>query len=161
MVLITGGVKSGKSSLALTLARQQPAPRVFIATGVAMDDEFKQRIEIHRRERGADFILHEEPTEIMRPLEHVKAGVYVIDCITLWVNNLLYYKHNTDEYCGKLITALTGREIIVTNEVGWGVIPDNALSRQYIDTLGAVNKALAQHADTVYLMASGIPMRIK
>lgn len=161
MILITGGIKSGKSSLALTLARQQPAARVFIATGMAMDDEFKKRIAIHQRERGTDFILHEEPTEITRPLEHVNAGVYVIDCITLWVNNLIYYNLSPDAYCEKLICALTGREIIVTNEVGWGVIPDNALSRRYVDALGAVNKALAKQADTVYLMASGIPMRIK
>lgn len=161
MILITGGVKSGKSSLALTLARQHSEPRVFIATGVAMDDELRNRIAVHQHERGTDFILHEEPTEIMRPLKHVLAGVYIIDCITLWVNNLLYNNLNPDEYCQKLITALTGREIIVTNEVGWGVIPDNALSRQYIDSLGAVNKALARHADTVYLMVSGIPMRIK
>lgn len=161
MILITGGVKSGKSSLALTLARRHPEPRVFIATGVAMDDEFRARIDAHQRERGADFILHEEPTEIMRPLEHVRAEVYVIDCITLWVNNLLYHHLNTNDYCDKLIAALTGREIIVTNEVGWGVMPDNALARRYVDALGAVNKALAHKADTVYLMASGIPMRIK
>lgn len=161
MILVTGGVKSGKSSFALTLARAHPGPRSFIATGVAMDDEFRARIEAHQRERGTDFILYEEQTEIMHPLEFVRAEVYVIDCITLWVNNLLYHSLNIDDYSDKLISALTGREIIVTNEVGWGIMPDNALARQYADALGKVNKALASRADIVYLMASGIPMRIK
>ncbi|MGA2091397.1 MAG: bifunctional adenosylcobinamide kinase/adenosylcobinamide-phosphate guanylyltransferase, partial [Endomicrobiales bacterium] len=91
----------------------------------------------------------------------VDAQVYVVDCITLWVNNLLYHHLDIDTYVDKLITSLTGKEIFVTNEVGGGIIPDNALARQYIDAIGKINRVIAQKADTVYLMISGIPLRLK
>ncbi len=161
MILITGGIKSGKSTLAVKLARECAAPRIFIATGVPMDHEFEKRIAIHQKERGDDFILFEEPTEIFKPLTTVTAGVFLIDCITLWVNNLLYHKLDVDRYIEKLASSLTGKEIFVTNEVGWGVIPDNELARKYIDAIGKTNALLAQRADAVYLMVSGIPTRIK
>ena len=161
MILITGGIKSGKSSLALELARTSKGPRAFIATCVAFDGEMKKRIKRHQKERGTGFVLYEEPTDIFKPLRRSKAKVIVIDCVTIWVSNLIYYKKNVSKYFKSFLAALKGNEIIVTNEVGWGIIPDNGLSREYLNRISEINKLLAQRADKVYLMVSGIKVRIK
>jgi adenosylcobinamide kinase/adenosylcobinamide-phosphate guanylyltransferase len=161
MILITGGIKSGKSSLALELAKKRKGPRAFLATSEAFDGEMKARIKRHKAERGSGFKLYEEPTDIFTPLKTIKANVIVIDCITVWVSNLIYYKKDLKEYFKKFISSLSGNEIIVTNEVGLGVIPDNALSREYVDRLGEINKMLTKKADEVYLMVSGIKIKVK
>ncbi len=161
MILLTGGVKSGKSLRAQHLAMECDQPRVFIATGVPFDEEMRARIERHKTDRGEGFILREEPVEIHKPLAEIKASVYVIDCMTTWLANLLHYGVDVPEAIDRLFRALTGREIVVTNEVGWGLMPAEAESRKYIDLLGGLNKRLAGRADEVYLMASGLPLRLK
>ena len=161
MILITGGVKSGKSSLALELARKIKGPRVFVATSEAFDGEMKARIKRHKMERGSGFALCEEPIDIFKPLRTEKANVVVIDCITVWVSNLIYYKKDLKEYFRKFMNSLNGNEIIVTNEVGLGVIPDNAMSREYVDRLGEINNIISKKAAEVYLMVSGIKVKIK
>ena len=161
MILITGGVKSGKSTLALELARKIKGPRVFIATSEPIDKEMKAKIKRHKLERGSGFEVFEEPTEIFRPLKTQKANVYLVDCITTWVSNLIYHKKDLPQYFITLIDSLDGNEIVVTNEVGWGVIPANKLSRDYINYIGEINKMLAQKADEVYLMVSGLKVKIK
>ena len=142
MILITGGVKSGKSSFALELAGKFRGPRAFIATCEAFDREMKAKIKRHKSDRGPGFALYEEPTDIFRPLRAGKAGVYVIDCVTVWVSNLLYYKKDIKKYFGRFLGSLRGNEIIVTNEAGLGVIPDNEMSRGYVNHLGEINKLL-------------------
>ncbi len=161
MILITGGIKSGKSTLALELARKSKSPRAFIATCEAFDYEMKERIKHHQKERGGGFILFEEPTDIFKPLRKTKANTVVIDCVTTWVSNLIYYKKDLNKFFKDFLEALKGNEIIVTNEVGCGIIPDNKLSREYLNRIGEINKLLAQRADEVYLMVSGIKVRIK
>lgn len=161
MILITGGIKSGKSLRAQHLAMEYDPPRVFIATGVPFDEEMGARIERHKSDRGEGFILCEEPVGIHTPLAEIKASVYVIDCMTTWLANLLHYGVDVPEAIDKFFEALTGREIVVTNEVGWGLMPVEAESRKYIDLLGGLNKRLAFRADEVYLMASGLPLRLK
>ncbi|MCX5781397.1 MAG: bifunctional adenosylcobinamide kinase/adenosylcobinamide-phosphate guanylyltransferase [Elusimicrobia bacterium] len=161
MILITGGVKSGKSTLALELALKIPKPRVFVATSVPFDSEMRSKIKRHRTERGNGFILHEEPTEISALIEKAKANVVLIDCVTTWVGNLMHYGKNTNLYFANLLDSLKGNEILVTNEVGHGIIPENPLARDYLNLLGNINKSLAKRADEVYLMVSGIKVKIK
>ena len=161
MILLTGGVKSGKSRFALELAKKFDAPKVFIASGVPFDDEMKARITRHREERDQDFILCEEPIEIYRPLIECAANVYVIDCLTTWIGNLLHLEKDVEKEMDVLLRNLTGKEIFITNEVGWGIMPVNELSRKFIDHLGNINKKLAEKSDVVYLMVSGLRVRVK
>jgi len=161
MILITGGVKSGKSTLALELARKSSAPRLFIATSVPFDAEMTRKIARHKKERGNGFILREEPCDIHKPLKTGGVNVTLIDCVTTWVSNLIYYKKDLNKYFKNFLGSLRGNEIIVTNEVGLGIIPADGLSREYLNRLGNINKLLAARADEVYLMVSGIKVRIK
>ncbi len=162
VTFITGGIKSGKSSYAVKLAMQYEKPRIFIATAVAFDDEMRKRIENHRIERGLEFETIEEPIKLAEVLTHAEGNVCVIDCITVWINNLIYY--NKLDEIEKFIEALKNpscNTIIVSNEVGMGIIPDNKLSRQYADMLGKTNQKIVNLADNVIFMLSGIPLYIK
>lgn len=161
MILLTGGVKSGKSNFALELAKKFAPNKVFIASGVPFDGEMKARIARHKAERDPDFILYEEPIEIYRPLMECSANVYVIDCLTTWMGNLLHYERDVEKEIDILFKNLTGKEIFITNEVGWGIMPLNEMSRKFIDYLGNLNKKLAEKSDEVYLMVSGLKVRIK
>jgi adenosylcobinamide kinase / adenosylcobinamide-phosphate guanylyltransferase len=161
MILLTGGVKSGKSNFALDLAKNFGPNKVFIASGVPFDEEMKARIARHKAERDPDFILYEEPIEIYRPLMECSANVYIIDCLTTWMGNLLHYGRDVEKEIDILVKHLTGKEIFITNEVGWGIMPLNEMSRKFIDHLGNLNKKLAEKSDEVYLMVSGLKVRIK
>jgi adenosylcobinamide kinase/adenosylcobinamide-phosphate guanylyltransferase len=161
MILLTGGVKSGKSNFALELAKKFDSPKVFIASGVPFDNEMKTRIAKHQDTRDKDFVLYEEPIEIYKPLIECAANVYVIDCLTTWIGNLLHHKKDVDKEIDLLIKNLTGKEIFITNEVGWGIMPVNELSRKFIDHLGNINKKLAEKSNEVYLLVSGLRIRVK
>ena len=161
MVLILGGVKSGKSTYALTLALEYRKPRAFLATAEPFDPEMKKRIERHKESRGDDFELFEEPVNIGSFLPGLSHNVIVVDCLTVWLANL--YHHNLDitKEAECLLGNLTGREIFVSNEVGWGIIPESALARDYAERLAKLNQKLAQKAENVYLMVAGIATKIK
>lgn len=167
-LLITGGVKSGKSRRALELARSLwQVPRYFLATAEAFDEEMRARIERHKQERrtpqGEDeFITIEEPLWINRAIQHC-SGPVIIDCIPLWINNVLYYQKEGDflSIREEFISGLPPDCIIVTNETGWGNIPADSLTRRYNLLLGETNILLAQKVDQVELMVAGIPVRIK
>lgn len=162
VALITGGIKSGKSSYAIESAMQYDKPRVFIATAVAFDSEMRARIEKHKKERGFKFETTEEPIYLAKTIKEAKGSVCVIDCITVWLNNLLYYnKIDEIEKFLKVLKNPPCSTIIVSNEVGMGIMPDNKLSRQYIDTLGTTNQRIAAIAKNVILMVSGIALYIK
>ncbi len=170
VTLITGGVRSGKSSHAIALAMGRPgARRGFIATAEALDEEMSARIARHRATRPAGFETIEEP---LRPGAAVKAiggrvDVVVVDCLTLWVANLMGRGDDDGAIIAEgdtLIEALGQAEceaIVVSGEVGWGVVPDNAVARRFCDLLGVVNQKVARAADTVLLMVAGYPMRLK
>jgi adenosylcobinamide kinase/adenosylcobinamide-phosphate guanylyltransferase len=170
VVLITGGARCGKSSYALKLALENRGPRVFIATAEPADEEMRRRIERHRKEREGSFTTIEEPVDLDRALLSVPegTGVAVIDCLTVWLGNL-YHRCGSgngriNEKISKLLeTAVTVRFdlIVVTNEVGWGIVPDNALSRSYRDLLGELNRRFAETAAAVYFLCCGIPIQIK
>jgi adenosylcobinamide kinase/adenosylcobinamide-phosphate guanylyltransferase len=162
ITFITGGVKSAKSSFALEFALKYKKPRIFIATAVAFDDEMKKRIENHRLERGFEFETIEEPVELSNAIKKADGNICIIDCITVWINNLLYYNRLDEiEKFTETLKNPPSDVVIVSNEVGMGIMPDNKLSRQYADILGKTNQKIANLADNVVFMISGIPLYIK
>jgi adenosylcobinamide kinase/adenosylcobinamide-phosphate guanylyltransferase len=186
LILVTGGSRSGKSGFALELARAYEGPRIFLATAQPFDEEMAQRIAAHQRDRPAGWILREEPINVPEALADAlnSAHTVIVDCVTVWVANLLLGDENFDEGSaaaqasslvshvraaeasaasngGAKSTAYGGAVIVVTNEVGSGIVPDNAISRRFRDCAGRANQMIAREADEVYSMISGIPIRIK
>jgi adenosylcobinamide kinase/adenosylcobinamide-phosphate guanylyltransferase len=168
VTLITGGGRSGKSRYALEISRSFEN-KVFIATAESFDDEMADRISRHRQERGNTFKTIEEPVRLAKALAGVSAGtqVAVIDCITVWLGNLMHHLKIDEKNCtpvDRFLDVLASppcNVVIVTNEVGMGVIPADAMSRAYRDLAGAVNQKIAAVADAVFFMVSGIPFKIK
>lgn len=170
IILMTGGMRSGKSQYALWRARQINGVRIFLATAQPFDDGLRQRVQKHKEQRGNDFRALEEPVYLGKALAAIgeAPAVVVIDCLTVWVNNLFHeMKDNVtaiQEQKDSFVRALTDcplTVIVVTNEVGMGIIPDNPLARDFADALGMLNQQLAQLSDEVILMVSGIPLWIK
>lgn len=157
--LITGGVKSGKSSFALRLAEDFSEPRYFLATAEAFDDELKARIAKHKEERAERFSTIEEPLEIVQNLKENM----ILDCLPLWLNNMFHYgrESSLDEAINSFIAKLPQNIIIVTNEIGMGFIPADPLSRRYGDALGRLNARIAASFDRVILMVAGQPLAVK
>lgn len=159
LTLISGGCRSGKSTHAIAIASAAAAPRkFFIATAEALDDEMRARIAHHRRFRPAEFQTIEEPQKLDTALAslHGRADVVVIDCLTLWISNLL--QEHSDEAIlaaadglGDILIQAPFSTIIVTDEVGWGVVPDNPVARRFRDLLGWTNQKIARAADEVLL----------
>lgn len=162
MILITGGEKSGKSTYALRLALERGSRRAFVATAEAFDDEMRARIKHHKEERGDLFETIEEPVEIPSILRRLSSyDVVLVDCMTTWLGNLMYYKRDLSAMKDELLTSISGNEIIVTNEVGMGIIPLEASARAYVEDLGRLNAALAQRAERVIFMVAGLPLVLK
>lgn len=170
LTLILGGARSGKSDFAQALARKRGSDDVlFVATAEARDDEMRARSAAHRAARPAAWQTLEAPREIARALQSVQARVIVIDCVTLWASNvLLAEESNARQAMSHEIDALLAwyrandaELILVSNEVGMGLVPDNELGRAYRDLLGAVNKKIAGEADAVFWLVAGLPVEIK
>jgi adenosylcobinamide kinase/adenosylcobinamide-phosphate guanylyltransferase len=162
MILITGGEKSGKSTYALRLALERGSRRAFVATAEAFDDEMRLRIKHHKEERGDLFETIEEPVEIPSVLRRLSSyDAVLVDCMTTWLGNLMYYKRDISAMKDELLTSITGNEIIVTNEVGMGIIPLEASTRAYVEDLGRLNAALAKRAERVVFMVAGLPLIVK
>jgi adenosylcobinamide kinase / adenosylcobinamide-phosphate guanylyltransferase len=170
ITLITGGARSGKSMQALKLALPYQR-KFFVATGQALDDEMTARIEFHRTTRPPDFQTVEEPVQVVAALEKLRssADVVVLDCLTLWVSNLMH-QHGSDDgailaEADKLAAALrqaSFASIVVTDEVGSGIVPtDHAESRRFRDMLGWTNQKVAAAADDVLMMVAGYPLKVK
>jgi adenosylcobinamide kinase / adenosylcobinamide-phosphate guanylyltransferase len=168
ITLITGGARSGKSSHALALAKDY-RKKAFIATASAFDDEMSKRIERHRKDRDDSFFLIEEPLDLSKAIADIpqSSEIAIIDCLTVWVCNLLINpdsKRSPESPIAGLLERLKNPPcniLIVTNEVGMGIIPDNEISREYRDALGSLNQKIASIAHQVVLMISGIPVLIK
>jgi adenosylcobinamide kinase/adenosylcobinamide-phosphate guanylyltransferase len=162
MILVTGGEKSGKSTYALRLALEKGSRRAFVATAEAFDDEMRARIKHHKEERGELFDTIEEPVEIPSTLRRLSSyDVVLVDCMTTWLGNLMYYKRDLNAMKDELLTSISGNEIIVTNEVGMGIIPLEASTRAYVEDLGRLNAALAQRAEHVIFMVAGLPLVLR
>ena len=171
LTLILGGARSGKSDFAQQRARKRGGDAVlFVATAEARDDEMCARIASHRAARPAAWQTLEAPREIARALESAApARVIVVDCVTLWASNVLLAEelHAPQAMAREMDALLAWHRandaeiILVSNEVGMGLVPDNELGRAYRDLLGAVNKKLAEYADEVFLLVAGLPIEIK
>lgn len=165
--LIGGGVRSGKSSLAVELAKKLGERRAFIATATRSDAEMSARIERHRDDRRGAFETTEEPLELESALLAVEADVVVVDCITHWLSNLLLQKLDTTailERVQGVVQALEQRcyhAVLVTNEVGMSVHPPTALGRAFVEVCGFTHQRLARCADEVHLAVLGTHLRIK
>lgn len=167
LILIGGGSRSGKSAEALRRARREGERIGFIATGRAFDDNMRERIERHKIERGPEIVTFEEPVRVAEVIAEQEANLdaIVVDCLTLWVSNLML------EECGdiageseKLVCAAEAakaRVILVTNEVGCGIVPDNLLAIRFRDEAGRLNQLAASRAVEVIWMIFGIRMQIK
>ena len=169
ITLITGGIRSGKSRYALSSVQKMSGQKIFIATAEPLDESMSIRIKNHQQERGEEFTTIEEPIYLAKAMSAVsQREVILIDCLTLWVNNLLYYFKKDSEKTRKqfdlfldILAHHPGQIVIVTNEVGLGVTPDNELTRIFIDELGFLNQRVAELSDEVILMIAGLPQIIK
>jgi adenosylcobinamide kinase / adenosylcobinamide-phosphate guanylyltransferase len=157
IVLVGGGSRSGKSRWALDRARKRGGRLVFIATAEALDEEMSTRIAQHRSERGNEFITVEEPRDLAGAIRSAEGDAIVVDCLTLWLAN------GMGDVDGAIVAAKeqSADVIFVTNEVGCGIVPDNALAREFRDRAGFVNQRFAENADEVYWMVFGQPLRVK
>ena len=176
LILITGGARSGKSGFAERLAMQ--GNRVlFVATAEALDDDMARRITAHRGNRPAEWDTLEEPRSLPEAISRKAAAAnsaydtVIVDCLTIWVSNLLLLHEGNADVEARIVDAAEklldvrqssdARWIVVTNEVGLGVVPSSSLGRTYRDALGRVNSLVASHADKVYLMAAGLALDLK
>jgi adenosylcobinamide kinase/adenosylcobinamide-phosphate guanylyltransferase len=168
LTLVLGGARSGKSGFAQAQAEAhgRPAGRlVMIATGQAFDDEMRQRIEQHRRERGDAWRTVEAPLDLPQALEGVgEDDVVVVDCLTLWLSNLMLAAQDVATATDALLAALrrTKNPVwLVSNEVGLGIVPENALARRFRDEAGRLHRLMAAQVDHVVLMVAGLPLKVK
>lgn len=166
--LILGGARSGKSrfaeSVVNTHCQQYESQKIYLATATALDEEMKQRIIRHQQERGDNWLLIEEPINLAKVIAETNAKECIlIECLTLWINNCLYHK-NWEEQKSAFIHALkntSGAVVMVSNELGQGIIPTNALSRQFIDESGWLHQELAVLCNKVSFVTAGIPQTLK
>jgi adenosylcobinamide kinase / adenosylcobinamide-phosphate guanylyltransferase len=165
IILITGGARSGKSVRAEMRALSFPGKPAYIATAEALDAEMRERIERHRARRGSAWLERETPLELVTVLfETDGGGARLVDCLTLWLSNLFHTGRDWAREAEGLADALARQRspvVLVTNEVGLGIVPDNALARQFRDAAGMVNQMVARVADEVEFVVAGLPMRVK
>jgi adenosylcobinamide kinase / adenosylcobinamide-phosphate guanylyltransferase len=165
LTLIGGGSRSGKSRYALQLARKHGPRLVFLATAEPFDKEMEARIAQHRADRGADFTTVEEPIDIATVIRETEADAIVVDCLTLWLSNImLSFGRDVDADIETLVEAAKNARaalVLVTNEVGCGIVPETNLGRDFRDRAGILNQRIAAVADEVYWMAFGCPLKLK
>jgi adenosylcobinamide kinase/adenosylcobinamide-phosphate guanylyltransferase len=169
IIFVTGGCRSGKSRFALNYANEHFKRKIFLATAPALDDEMKQRIKAHQEARGPEWATVEEHTEIAKAVASVETHyeVILIDCMTLWLSNLILAGEPESQIFSRTeafieaIQKVPQSVIIVSNEVGSGIVPVNEIARQFRDIMGTVNQRLAACADVVVWTVVGLPQVIK
>jgi len=162
---VLGGAASGKSLFAEKLISQADAPKVYLATAQAFDVEMKDKIAAHQVQRGAGWVTIEEPLNIADVLADLPDGhVVLVDCATLWLTNVLMAEQDvtamSQEFCAALV-GCSAKVVVVSNEVGHGIVPDNALSRRFRNAQGRLNQMIAAEADYVVNVVAGLPMVLK
>lgn len=164
-VLVLGGARSGKSRLAEACLTALPGPRLYVATGRAWDEEMRARIAHHKAERAhAGWQTVEEPLDVPGVLERHASTPALLDCLTLWLTNLLLDERDVEAESVRLLQSLSVRlapTVLVGNEVGLGIVPDNALARRFRDEAGRLHQRLAAQAARVVFVAAGLPMILK
>ena len=159
-----GGARSGKSRYAESLITALPAPWAYVATAEAGDDEMAARIIAHRARRSADWRTLEAPRDLAAALAACEKMPVLIDCLTLWLSNLMLAEADIDAEVERLETALgaiAAPVVMVANEVGSGIVPDHPLGRRFRDLQGSLNQRLAADAERVVLMVAGLPLALK
>lgn len=163
-LLVLGGARSGKSRYAQRRAEVLADARTFIATAEAYDNEMADRIARHRADRGAGWTTVEAPLGLPEAIAAQTGGVVLVDCLTLWASNLMLAGADADAATDALCAAMQGFDgtlILVANEVGLGIVPENALARAFRDVAGRMNQRVAAVADEVQFIAAGLPLRLK
>jgi len=161
--LVLGGARSGKSRYAEGLIEAVSGPWLYLATAQAWDDEMRARIALHRERRPDGWITRDAPIDLPQALAAAR-GPVLVDCLTLWLTNLILAEADLPAAFGTLIAACvaaTGPVVLVSNEVGLGIVPDNALARRFRDEAGRLHQRLAVQADRVVFMVAGLPMIVK
>jgi adenosylcobinamide kinase / adenosylcobinamide-phosphate guanylyltransferase len=166
VTLVLGGARSGKSAFAERLVTGSAHAPVYIATGRVFDDEMRARIDHHKARRGAEWTTVEEPDDLESVLmREARPGQCVlVDCLTLWVTNLMMADADVAARCRSLCDALRGLEtpvVLVSNEVGMGIVPENRMARDFRDHAGRLHQDIAALANTVYFVAAGLPLKMK
>ncbi len=167
LTLVLGGARSGKSRHAEALARATGLRRIYLATAQAFDDEMRERIAKHRADRAADgWTTIEEPIDLSEVISNSTApdAVVLVDCLTLWLTNVMLGEHDVAAAQEAIITALSnarGPVILVSNELGLGLVPETPLGRRFRDAQGRLNQAAAKIADSVLFVAAGLPLVLK
>lgn len=165
--LVLGGARSGKTALAERLALRKGASPAYLATAQALDGEMRERVKRHRASRHEGFTTIEEPVELAQAI--IRAGethdVILVDCLTLWITNLMVQERDVAGAVGDLCMTLEAFRrasiILVSNEVGLGIVPDNAMARTFRDLAGAAHQQLAAICEDVYFVAAGLPLTMK
>jgi adenosylcobinamide kinase/adenosylcobinamide-phosphate guanylyltransferase len=165
-LLVLGGARSGKSHYAQERAEALAGDLVFVATAQAFDDEMRDRIARHRADRGDRWSTIEAPLELADCIKsEARTGrVLLVDCLTLWTSNIMLAEWDIEQEILRLeasIAAAGGAIILVSNEVGLGIVPDNALARRFRDAAGSINQAVARRCDKVVFVAAGLPLQLK
>ncbi len=166
ITLVLGGARSGKSRYAEDLARRHKARPTYIATAEITDEEMRDRIARHRKDRGARWRTIEAPLDLVAALRQADGSrcFTLVECLTVWINNLIYHGRDVADEVEHLRAGLArskGHVVVVANEVGLGIVPDNALARRFRDEAGRANQAIADAADEVVFIAAGLPMMLK
>jgi len=162
--LVLGGARSGKSAYAEALVGTQPA--LYLATGQALDGEMAERIDHHRRRRGSSWSTLEEPLDLPDALERVARPdrPVLVDCLTMWISNLMHAGRDVEravERLGEVLTAPAGPVVLVSNEIGLGLVPESRLGREFRDHQGWTNQRVAQICRRVVFVAAGLPLVLK
>jgi adenosylcobinamide kinase/adenosylcobinamide-phosphate guanylyltransferase len=165
ITLVTGGARSGKSRYSESLITVLPPPWVYVATAEAGDAEMAARIAQHRAQRTTEWTIIEAPHELADAFSRIpEAAAVLVDCLTLWLSNRLLADADIEKETAGIVDALTrhaGPVVLVTNEVGSGIVPDNALARRFRDAQGRLNQRMAALADQVVLVVAGLPLVVK
>ncbi len=166
VTLVLGGARSGKSAFAEDMAQKSGLALHYIATGRAYDDEMHERIAVHRKRRGSLWTTHEAPVDLADAITSFDNAnnTILVDCLTLWVTNLMMDEADTDAAYELLLgrlASMRAKIILVSNEVGMGIVPENAMARQFRDLAGQLHQKIAALADDVYLVAAGLPLKLK
>ena len=164
-ILVTGGARSAKSSFEQKRTKRLGSSLMYIATSEIIDTEMEKRVAEHQARRGSEWQTLHAPLKLTEALSETDGkGPCLVDCLTIWLNNLIFHNEDTVVATKELIKVLEQRSdpvVLVTNEVGSGIVPENALARRFRDEAGRMNQIISQVADEVYLSVSGIPLQIK